>query len=455
MSETIEVADELIDRADIKDGKAVVQFSKTEAALAELRQRHGGVQFDLTTTAGDKAARAARLELVTLRTDLEKKRQAFKAPVLEMGKVIDAQAKRITGEILELEQPIDAQIKAEEARKEAIRAEKARIEAERVAAHRAAIEKIRACLTRAQGLPSERVRNAVAAVEGIEIDPAAWEDFAEEAATARTETLTSLKVLLEQTEAKEAEAERQRQVAEEQARIAREQAEAAERLAEQQRQIAAQQAALEAERLAKQRLADEFAARVTGRFAEFDRLLTFTEQTSSATINAALLLASSNAPSVDTFGDRLGEAQKKHALVLEHLQAALPGALRREEAEETARLAREAEAQAALQAAEAAAAAAAEATASRAAIVPVAEAVTQVRQPTATLVEEPTLRIADINAAIKPFSIDAAGMASLGLQGTKRGAAMLFKRSDLIRLTDLGADLLLTAGTAASLEKAA
>lgn len=453
MSETIEVADELIDRADIKDGKAVVQFNKTEAALAELRQRHGGVQFDLTTTAGDKAARAARLELVTLRTDLEKKRQAFKAPVLEMGKVIDAQAKRITGEILELEQPIDAQIKAEEARKEAIRAEKARMEAERVAAHRAAIEKIRACLTRAQGLPSERVRNAVAAVEGIDIDPAAWEEFAEEAAAARTETLTSLKVLLEQTEAKEAEAERQRQVAEEQARIAREQAEAAERLAEQQRQIAAQQAALEAERLAKQRQADEFAARVTGRFAEFDRLLTFTEQTSSATINAALLLASSNAPSVDTFGDRLGEAQKKHAMVLEHLQAALPGALRREEAEETARLAREAEAQAALQAAEAAAAA--EATAARAAIVPVAEAVTQVRQPTATLVEEPTLRIADINAAIKPFSIDAAGMASLGLQGTKRGAAMLFKRSDLIRLTDLGADLLLTAGTAASLEKAA
>lgn len=237
-------------------------------------------------------------------------------------------------------------------------------------------------------------------------------------------------------------------------RIADHKAEEANRLAREQAKLQAEiDRKNEAERLAKQRQADEFAARVNARFAEFDRLLTFTEQTTSATINAALLLASSNAPSVDTFGDRLEEAQKKHALVLEHLQAALPGALRREEAEETARLAAEAEALAAQQAAETAAAA--EAAAARAAIVPVAEPVSQVRQPTATLVEEPTLRIAHINAAIKPFTIDAAGMASLGLQGTKRGAAMLFKRSDLIRLTDLGADLLLTAGTAVSLEKAA
>ncbi|SEL13508.1 hypothetical protein SAMN05216359_105325 [Roseateles sp. YR242] len=453
MSETIEVADELIDRADITDGKAVVQFSKTEAALVDLRKRHADVQFDLTTTAGDKAARAARLELVTLRNDLEKRRQAFKAPVLEMGKVIDAQAKRITGEILELEQPIDAQIKAEESRKEAIRAEKVRIEAERVAAHRSAIEKIRACLTRAQGLPSERVRNAVAAVEGIEIDPAAWEEFAEDAATARAETIASLKFLLEQTEAKEAEAERQRQVAEEQARVAREQAEAAERLAEQQRQISAQQAALEAERLAKLRQAEEFAARVTARFAEFDRLLTFTEQTASAQINAAVLLASSNAPSVDTFGDRLEEAQQKHTLVLEHLNAALPGALRREEAEETARLADIAEREAAE--AEALAARQAEEAAARPAIVPVAEPVTQVRQPTAELVEEPTLTMNDINAEIRPFKIDAAGMASLGLVGVKRGAATLFKRSDLIKLLDIGSDRFLKTGVLVSLGKAA
>ena len=53
---------------------AVVEYSATEAALADLRSRYQNVVFDVATTKGDKAARAARLELVTLRTTLEKKR---------------------------------------------------------------------------------------------------------------------------------------------------------------------------------------------------------------------------------------------------------------------------------------------------------------------------------------------------------------------------------------------
>lgn len=109
MPETIE----LIDTAEVRDGQAIVNYSRTEAALATLREKYTGVQYDLTTTAGDKAARAGRLELVTLRANLEKKRKELKAPALEFGKKIDSEAARLTTDILALEEPIDKQITAE------------------------------------------------------------------------------------------------------------------------------------------------------------------------------------------------------------------------------------------------------------------------------------------------------------------------------------------------------
>ena len=141
-----EVASEVVDRAEIVKGKPLVQYSRTEAALADLRTRYAGAEFDLTTTKGDAAARAARLELVTLRTSLEKTRKAFKAPALAYGKKIDAEAERITAEIEALEKPIDAQIRADEARREAEKEAKRQAEAARVQAHEANIARIHAFL---------------------------------------------------------------------------------------------------------------------------------------------------------------------------------------------------------------------------------------------------------------------------------------------------------------------
>ena len=94
MTETTapEVADEVVDRAEISNGNVLVAYSRTEAAIAELKARYSDVRFDLTTTAGDRAARAARLELVRLRTSLDSKRKDFKAPALEFGRRIDSEA---------------------------------------------------------------------------------------------------------------------------------------------------------------------------------------------------------------------------------------------------------------------------------------------------------------------------------------------------------------------------
>jgi hypothetical protein len=96
----------------------IVEYSKTEAALSDLAARYKGVVFDVTTAEGMKTAKAGRAEIRKYRTSLEDLRKAIKAPALRRCQVIDEEARRITAELVALEDPIDAQIKREEQRKE-------------------------------------------------------------------------------------------------------------------------------------------------------------------------------------------------------------------------------------------------------------------------------------------------------------------------------------------------
>lgn len=239
----VEVADEVLDRAEIANGKAVVSYSRTEAALALLAEKYAGKTYDLTTTAGDKEARAARLELVTLRTSLEAKRKEFKAPALEFGKLIDAEAARITGQIKALEDPIDAQIKADEARREAEREAKRKAEAARIAGHEAGIADIRAFVARCANKPSSRIAAAMDVLDRIATTEAEFEEFAITAARAKAETLAKLRELHDAAAAREAES----------ARLAAERE--AQRIEAE--RLAAERAAMEAERAAVQRMQEE------------------------------------------------------------------------------------------------------------------------------------------------------------------------------------------------------
>lgn len=111
-------------------GTQVAEYTETAHALAELRQKFGGLVVDVSTPKGLKEAKACTFELRTLRTTLEKKRAELKAPILARGKLLDDEAKRITAEIRAMEEPIDVQIRAEESRIEAERL--AKLEAERL-----------------------------------------------------------------------------------------------------------------------------------------------------------------------------------------------------------------------------------------------------------------------------------------------------------------------------------
>lgn len=119
---------------------AIQEYSKTEAALADLSARYKGVVFDVTTTAGMNDAKESRRELKTYRIDLEKTRKDIKAPALLKCQQIDTEAKRITAELEALENPIDEQIKKEENRKEEERNAAAKAEQDRVRAAEQAIK---------------------------------------------------------------------------------------------------------------------------------------------------------------------------------------------------------------------------------------------------------------------------------------------------------------------------
>lgn len=225
-------------------GSALAEYSPTAAALADLRQRFAGVVWDVSTTKGNAEARAARLELVKLRTGLEAKRKELKAPALERSRLIDAEAARITGEILALEKPIDEQIKADEARREAEREAKRQAEARRVQAIADRINAIRALAILPAGTKASDIAAGIEHAQGLELFAADFDEQLPAAERARADAVAKLQAL--HVAAVEHEAE--------QARIAAERAELARLRAE---QMEREQAAAEAARVERERVEAE------------------------------------------------------------------------------------------------------------------------------------------------------------------------------------------------------
>ena len=95
--------------------------------------------FDVSTTKGMAEAIAHRAAWRDPRITVEKFRKAAKAPVLTLGKDIDARAAWLTDQLLLGETPVHEQIKAEEARKAQEKADREAAEFGRVLAIQEAI----------------------------------------------------------------------------------------------------------------------------------------------------------------------------------------------------------------------------------------------------------------------------------------------------------------------------
>lgn len=219
---------------DIEQVQGVLaKFSRVEAGLASLREKHGNVVYPVATTAGMADAKAARAEIRAGRFAVETLRKTAKTPLLQIGRRIDQEAIRITQAILEVEQPIDDQIKAEEARKVADREAKRAAEVERLRLE--AAEKLRIEQEQLEAQRAEIARHqALLAEERARIDAEAAEARRE----AELEMAAQRKALADERALAEAEARR----------VADAQAAEAKRLADAQEEIDAQQRALERER---------------------------------------------------------------------------------------------------------------------------------------------------------------------------------------------------------------
>ena len=243
----------------IKDA-AIAHLRAQEPAIVALAERYREVAFDMSTTKGLNAAKAARLDLrENGRFAIQRGRDATKDLLNDAKKNVEAEAERLIGLVKPVEDNVHAQIEVREAAIKAEKAEREQRERDRKRAHEERLAALRGYVAQAQGLPAARIANGIVAVEAIIINPADWEEYFAQANEAKDETLASLRALHARTLAAEAEAaERERQRAE-QARVAEQQrAEAArlkaaaEALEKQQREaaeaLARQQAEFERQR---------------------------------------------------------------------------------------------------------------------------------------------------------------------------------------------------------------
>ncbi len=229
----------------------IQEYSKTEQALAALREKYADVTYDVDTPEGFQEAKSARSEVRGYRTGLEKMRKDIKAPALERCRLIDIEAKRITSELVALESPIDEQIKEVDARKEAERQKQIEAEVKRVEDIQSRIARIRdhAGAALQVGITAKNIEQSIADIETIEIDDS-FDEFQEQAADARIATLARLREIHAATVEREAEDAR---IKDEREELAKLRAENEKREAEEQ----AKREAAEAEAREKREAADK------------------------------------------------------------------------------------------------------------------------------------------------------------------------------------------------------
>jgi colicin import membrane protein len=218
--------------------QALAQIDAVSAGIAALREKHGGVVFDVRTTKGMKDAIAARAEIREPRYTVERLRKAAKRPILDLGKKLDAEAKRITTELLAIENPIDLQVTGEQERKANEKRAQEEAEAKRVTALQARVDEIRQYPLEIIGTDSAHIETIIRDVTALEIDDS-FAELKQQAEGAKATTLIRLRAAhanalkveqqqreLEERLAAEEAALEARIAADEATRLAREQAQA-------------------------------------------------------------------------------------------------------------------------------------------------------------------------------------------------------------------------------------
>lgn len=317
---------------------ALVTFNPTQYAmtalepfkvkLAAAKRAAKKADYDIATKDGMKQAKELRASFRDIRTGIENARKEAKGPILEAGKKVDAVAKELTDEVAPHEEKYAKEIAAEEAR---IEEEKQR----KLAAERARIEAIEQRIAHIRNIPASLVSadsaTITAKLEELtakRLEPTMYDEHLEDAVNALNTTIDALGNLI--TKALEREAE-QKRIAAERAELERLRAEQAAREkaereaeAERQRQMADLRAQQEAAAAAMKKQQDQMNAimEIQGLAAA---LAAAGQDRDEKTIKAALVKARAFNPA--DFGDMTAMAKMARDAtlpMLEEMLAAIP-----------------------------------------------------------------------------------------------------------------------------------
>jgi hypothetical protein len=179
-------------------------FAPFRSALDDAVAACKNIAYDIQTADGMRVATLWRATFRTVRTDAEKERKARKAPILEIGRLLDSRCKEIEIEAQALEARFDRDIKAEEARKESARLEKIRAEQGRVLALQQRVSEIADRFTPGLNDASARIDGLLGELRGFEIGED-FEEFRSQAQGLKDKLLARLEQLLGERRRYEAE----------------------------------------------------------------------------------------------------------------------------------------------------------------------------------------------------------------------------------------------------------
>jgi chromosome segregation ATPase len=234
--------------------KHVIEYNITDAGLAELAKKYGGM---VITTDNLDDGKAARKAVRDVRLAVEERRKELKADALAYGKAVDGKANEIKAKIAKVEEPLAEQLDAI-ANAEKL-AEEERLEA--IESHLAVL--------RAYGQDTEdrtlaELQQWQEQLNEYEITEEVFQEFREQAVGAKAESESRLRIAIERKQRAEEEAaalEEQRKA----------QAEEQEKLDAQRKEIEEAQAKLrEEQEAAEAKAREEQAAKDAERQAELD-----------------------------------------------------------------------------------------------------------------------------------------------------------------------------------------
>lgn len=177
------------------------------------------LKYDITTTAGMEDARKARAMFREIRIDADKERKARKEPLLVIGRLLESVNNAIADEVEPYEAKFDADIKAEEKRKDDIKAEEVRKEAERVAAIEAKVNEIKNAPIEAVNLDSVGTQAVVDRLSVIVPTVEVYQERTVEVEILLEQTIKTLNQMADGKRAQEQLAHQQKLAAEETLRL--------------------------------------------------------------------------------------------------------------------------------------------------------------------------------------------------------------------------------------------